>query len=183
MQERLIGVLKLDIPTYEEIEHDESAMSQAMIIVGAVAVLGAIGAGLSSGEGGGIAGALTSLFGSFLGWWIGAWVTYKVGMSLFQGQAEATHQEMLRVLGFAQLPMALSVFAFIPVIGGLAGLVGAIWSLCTYFVAVRQGLDISNMQTVVTIIAVMLVYFLVIFGLSMAFGLLAVMLGLGMAGG
>ena len=172
MKERLIGVLKLDIPTYEEIEHDESAMSQAIMIVGAVAVLSAIGTGLSTGEGGGVAGAMTALFGAFLGWWIGAWVTYKVGMSLFQGQAEATHQEMLRVLGFAQLPMALGVLAFIPIVGGIAGLVGGIWSLCTYFIAVRQGLDISNMQTVVTIIAVALVYFAVIFGLTLAFGLL-----------
>ncbi|MGE3728715.1 MAG: YIP1 family protein [Candidatus Sericytochromatia bacterium] len=178
MMQRLIGILKFDIPTYEEIEHDESAMTQAMAVVGVVAVLGAIGTGLSSGQGGGLVGAGASLLGALIGWWVGAWVTYKVGTGLFKGQADATHQEMLRVLGFAQAPMALGVLTFIPGVGAIAGLVGGIWSLCTYFIAVRQGLDISNFQTVITILVMMVVYGVIIFGLAMAFAALAVMLGL-----
>lgn len=178
MMQRLIGILKLDIPTYEEVEHDESAMSQAMAVVGVVAVLGAIGAGLNSGQGGGLVGAGVALLGSLIGWWIGSWVTYKVGTSLFKGQADATHQEMLRVLGFAQAPMALSVFSFIPGVGPMISLVGSIWSLCTYFIAVRQGLDISNFQTVITIVVMVVVYMTIIFGLAMGIGALALTLGL-----
>lgn len=182
MMERLIGILKLDIDTYEEVEHDESAMSQALTVVGVVAVLGAIGTGLSSGDGGGLVGAISSLLGALIGWWVGAWVTYKVGTSLFKGQADATHQEMLRVLGFAQAPMALGVFAFIPVVGPILGVVGWVWSLCTYFIAVRQGLDISNLQTVITILVMMAVYFAIIFGLAMGIAAVALMLGLAVAG-
>ena len=177
MQERIIGVLKLDAATYEEIEHDEGALAQALKIVIAVAVLSAIGQAFTP-DGKGFVGALASMIGSVIGWWIGAWVAYKVGTSLFKGDAEATHGEMLRVLGFAELPMALSVLAPIPGVGPLAGLVGGIWSLCTYFVALRQGLDISNFQTVITILAMMFVYAFVIFSLAFVIAIPMAMLGL-----
>jgi hypothetical protein len=183
MQERLIGILKLDVDTYEEIEHDQEATQQAFMVVVGVAVLGAMGQGLSGGASiGGLFGAAVALLLGVIGWWTGAWVTYKVGTSLFQGDADATLPEMLRVLGFAQAPMALGVLAPIPVLGPLASFVGGIWSLCTYFVAVRQGLDISNMQTVITILVILAVYIAIAMGLALAGGMLIAMLGLSIAG-
>ncbi|MCP4421692.1 MAG: hypothetical protein GY805_34195, partial [Chloroflexi bacterium] len=47
MFERIIGVLKLDVNTYEEIEADESATSQAAIVVVVAAILSGIGTGIA----------------------------------------------------------------------------------------------------------------------------------------
>ena len=60
--------------------------------------------------------------------------------------------EMLRVLGFAQAPQLLTVFSFIPCLGVIIALAAAIWSLIAGFIAIRQGLDIDNMQTAITVI-------------------------------
>lgn len=168
MLDRIIGVMKLDVNTYEEIEHDESALSQAAIIVAVVALISAIGAaatasfagnaleGLSQLEGFGdvaipglaaatnpVSAFVNTLVNSLVTWVVWAYVTYFVGTRLFDGVA--TPQEMLRVLGFARAPAALS---FIPCLGFFA----VIWSLVCGFIAVRQGLDLDNMKAALSII-------------------------------
>ncbi len=40
MINRIIGVLKLDSATFEEIEHDQTATTQAAMVVLAVAIMG-----------------------------------------------------------------------------------------------------------------------------------------------
>jgi len=42
--DRAIGIVKLDDATYESIEHDQSATTQAAVVVGIAAVAGGIGA-------------------------------------------------------------------------------------------------------------------------------------------
>ena len=59
---RAMGVLQLNDATYEEIEHDQAATTQAAIIVAVAALAGAIG-GLDDGGSGFIAG----LVGGFVG--------------------------------------------------------------------------------------------------------------------
>jgi hypothetical protein len=154
MYERLSGVFRLNANTFEEIEHDESATSQAAIIVAVVALLGALGSGFlaSTGQGNFLTSFLSTLVWTFLGWIIWSVVTYFVGTTFFRGQA--TIGEMMRVIGFAFAPQVLSI---IPCIGGL---VGAIWSLIAGFVAVRQGLDLDDLKAALTIIIGFLVYFL-----------------------
>ncbi len=39
----MIGAAMLDVSVYEEVEHDQTATTQAAIVVGIVAVCGAIG--------------------------------------------------------------------------------------------------------------------------------------------
>jgi hypothetical protein len=48
MLERLMGVFMLNANTFEEIEHDQTATSQAAIIVAAVAILSGIGSGIGA---------------------------------------------------------------------------------------------------------------------------------------
>jgi hypothetical protein len=154
MFERIAGVFRLNSNTFEEIEHDESATSQAAIIVAIVALLGALGSGFfaSVGDGNFVSSFISTLVWTFLGWIIWSVVTYFVGTTFFGGQA--TVGEMMRVIGFAFAPQVLSI---IPCIGGL---VGAIWSLIAGFVAVRQGLDLDDLKAALTIIIGFLVYFL-----------------------
>lgn len=145
MIERIIGVLKLDVATYEEIEHDPNALTQAAIVVAVVAFLSAIGSGIAStmGSGSFIMSFIATLIWTFIGWLIWAALTYFIGTTMFNGKADIN--EMLRVIGFAYAPQVLGL---IPCLG----LVGLIWSLVTGFVAVRQGLDLDNTQTAITVV-------------------------------
>ena len=164
--ERIIGVFKLDVNTFEEIEHDPNATVQAAIVVAIVALLGAIGAAIGAvfGDGSVIGGAIGALVWAFVGWGIWSVVTYFVGTALFKG--EATIEEMLRVIGFAYAPQFLAV---IPCCGWIVGMV---WSAVAGFIAIRQGLDLDNTNACLTIIVGFVVYvigfaFLNLLGLGM----------------
>lgn len=157
--QRVIGVLKLDVNTYEEIEADQSATTQAALVVAIVAILGGLLAGGASAIfGGNFLGVfIRQLLTAFIGWFIWSYVTFYVGTSFFKGKS--TPQEMLRVLGFAQAP---AILAIIPVCGPF---VGWIWTLACSFIAIRQGLDLDNtkalLTAIVAFIAVIIVYFII----------------------
>lgn len=155
MINRVIGVLKLDVATYEEIEADENATSQAAIVVAVVAVVGGIiGGGISALLGGSFIGSfLSTLLTAFISWFLWSAVTYFVGTSFFGGKA--TMGEMLRVLGFAQAP---GILAIIPICGSFVGL---IWTLACTFIAIRQGLDLDNTKAILTAVVGFIVVFLV----------------------
>jgi hypothetical protein len=144
MFNRIIGVFKLDVSTFEEIEHDESATSQAALVVALVALLSGVGSGLSAqiGNGDFLKSFLFTLVWAFVGWFLWSAVSFFVGTSLFGGKA--TMSEMLRVIGYAQAPQLLAI---VPCIGGL---VGAIWALIAGFIAIRQGLDLDNTKAFLT---------------------------------
>lgn len=146
MFERIIGVFKLDVNTFEEIEHDSAATMQAVIVVAVVAILAGLGSLFGSMVSGtnGFGGFIGTLIWTFVGWAIWAVVTYFVGTTFFGGKA--TIEEMLRVLGFAYAPQLLSI---IPCIGAF---IGMIWSLIAGFIAVRQGLDLDNTKALITIV-------------------------------
>lgn len=173
LMERAVGVLKLDIPTYEEIEHDDQAIGQAAMIVAVAGLVSGIVRAVSNGTP--IYLGAGTIFGSLLSWYISSWVVYKVGTGLFK--ADATHREMLNVMGFAQLPGLLGICALIPGIGWLGALVGFFWVLTTHFIAVRQGLDVNNFQTVITLLVVFLIYALIFAAIFAGFAMLLLAIG------
>jgi hypothetical protein len=97
-----------------------------------------------------VGAALNGFVGAFVRWLLWSILTYLIGTNLFKGQA--TIGEMLRVLGFAQAPQLLSILSFIPCLGAIIAIAAAIWSLVAGFIAVRQGLDLDNMQTAITVV-------------------------------
>ena len=131
MLERIKGVFKLDVATFEEIEADENATSQAAIVVLIVAVIGAIGSGIGASYTGGSVsnGMFASVINTFTGWILWSAVTFFVGTKLFGGSSELG--QMLRVIGFAYAPQLLGI---IPCLGAV---VGFFWSIAAGFVAVR----------------------------------------------
>lgn len=183
MIERILAVFKLDRAVFAEVEHDESATIQAAIIVAIVAALSVVGSIiqmlLTVVRGGNLRiGALllsiiVTFLVAFINWVVWSAVTYLVGTQLFKGQA--TLSEMLRVIGFAYAPRMLQI---IPCIGGI---VGAIWSLIASYFAIKEGLDLDDTGTIVTII----VGWLVTVFISFLVGLLGVggAVGLGALGG
>ncbi len=145
MLDRILGVFRLNPATFEEIENDPSATSQAAIVVAIVALLSALGSGIAGiGSGRFISGFFGTLVWTFIAWIIWSAVSWFVGTSLFGGKA--TLSEMMRVIGFAYAPQALGI---IPCIGGI---IGGIWSLIASFIAIRQGLDLDNMKTLLTVL-------------------------------
>lgn len=152
MIQRILGVLKLDVSTFEAIETDTNATSQAAIVVAIVALLSGVGSGIQASmqDANFIAAFFMSLVWAFIGWGLWSWVTWFVGTKLFNGKA--TVDEMLRVIGFAYSPQFLSI---IPCVGGV---IGGIWSLVAGFIAIRQGLDLDNTKAFCTIVIGFLIY-------------------------
>lgn len=146
MFNRIMGVFRLDTNTFEAIESDSSATSQAAIIVAIVALLASLGSGFGSIIGGGnfLTSFFTTLVWTFVGWLLWSVVSYFVGTTFFGGKA--TLNEMIRVIGFAYAPQFLSI---IPCVGWV---IGGIWSLIAGFIAIRQGLDLDNVKAALTVL-------------------------------
>ena len=144
---RLVGALKGDIATFEEVEHDESATVQAAAIVAVSAVL----AGLGGAVGNVITGGGASFFGIFivgivstmLSWVALAAILNFVGVRFFN--AESTFGEMLRVTGFAAVVTWLAIIPFL-------GLLSLLWYLYVLFKAIRAGLDLPTVPTLMVIV-------------------------------
>jgi hypothetical protein len=145
MFENIIGVFKLDIPTFERIEKDTTQTGPAALIVIVVALLSGLGNGFFNtfSDRPFFNGFIGALIAVLLGWLLWSFLTWFVGTRLFNGQADLG--EMLRVIGYAYVPQVLSI---IPCVGGIIGL---IWTIAAGFVAIRQGLDLDNTKTLLTI--------------------------------
>lgn len=166
MINRIMGVLKLDANTFEEIENDQSATMQAAIIVLVVALITGLGSGLLAEDF--LSGFLAAAVSAIVGWLVWSAATYFVGTALFGGKA--TMGEMLRVLGYAQAPQILS---FIPCVG----LITWIWSLAAGFIAVRQGLDLDNVKAFLTIVVGFILVLVINFVLGLIFGVAGMGIG------
>jgi len=164
LMDRIIGVFKLDIATFEEIEADQSATGQAALVVLVIALIGGIGSALGASfmETSFLSSFISSVIATFVGWLVWSFITYFVGTSLFGGKADMG--EMMRVLGFAYAPQILAI---IPCIGWI---VGMIWSLVAGFIAVRQGLDLDNTKAFLTIIVGFVAIVLISAVVGMVFG-------------
>jgi hypothetical protein len=135
---RLKGVLILDVRTYEEIEADTSATTQALLVV----VVASVAAGLGAGVRLGVTGLLRETLGALIGWVMWAAVSWFIGSRLLpEPQTRTNMGELLRVIGFAYAPNLFGFFAFIPVLGRVVSTVVAFWLLAATIVAVRQALD------------------------------------------
>lgn len=148
--DRMVGAAFLNVDTYEDVEHDDTATGQAAAVVAMVAVATAIG-GWNFGVTAVVGGAVTAL----LKWLIWAGITFFVGTKLFGGTA--TWGELLRTLGFAQAPGILAVLAIVPMLGWVVLLVVSLWVAVAAFIAIRQALDISNGKTFLTVLVAFLV--------------------------
>jgi hypothetical protein len=171
--ERMQGAAMLNIPTYEEVEHDRTATGQAAMVVAIAAVAQAIGS--ARGGGGGIIGAL---IGQIIGWAIWAGLTYLVGTKLFGGTAD--WGELLRTLGFSQAPGVLYALGFIPGLGSLIRFAVGIWVAVAGVIAVRQALDITTGKAVATVLISIAILIIPVILLG---GVFAAALGGAMGGG
>ena len=169
--DRVVGVLRLDVPTYEAIEHDRRATQEAALVVATVAVASGIG-GLDEGFGGFIAG----IIGALASWLIFSGFAYFFGKQIFGTPTTQTSiEQVLRTVGYARAPGLLNIFGFIPVLGVIIAFVAGIWGIITVIYAIRQALDFSTGRAIITgiIAAIAAAIVLAILGLIFGIGALA----------
>jgi hypothetical protein len=182
MFNRVTRAAMLDVNLYEEVEADTSLNQEALIVVVLVSIAGGIGSFVASLLNQDIGAALVSLLVTIVlgvvSYYIWSYITYFVGTKLFNGTADPG--ELLRTLGYASGPRALGLLSFIPCVGGLAGLVGAIWALVTSVIAVRQALDFDTTKAVLTSVIGWVIALAISMIVGVVFGIGA--LGLGALG-
>ena len=182
MINRMIRASMLDVDFYEEVEADTSLTQEALMVVILVSIAGGISAFLGGVIGGSIVGAFVGLIVlviiGIINYYIWAYVTYFVGTNLFQGTADVG--EMLRTLGYASSPRVLGILGFIPCVGWLIALAGAIWALVAAIVAVRQALDFDD--TIHAIITVIIGWVIILIIQFVLFAIFGAAFGIGAAG-
>jgi len=140
--ERMIGAAKLDVHTYEEVEADATATTQAMAVV----VLSSLAQGIAGlTQGGGGFGFVAGAMGALIGWFIWAFLVYIIGTKIIpEPQTRSNLGELLRTTGFSASPGLLRVLGVIPLLGGLIMVAVSIWMLIAMIIAVRQALDYQS---------------------------------------
>ena len=141
LPERMIGAMKADVKTFEEIEHDPNALGQAVAVIVIAALASLIGNMFRYGFGGGFTGLLATLIG------YGVWTVIVVllGTKVMPEPAtKADFAEGFRVIGFAASPGVFNLLAIIPILGYLIGWAISIWMLVVMVIAVRTVLDYTS---------------------------------------
>jgi hypothetical protein len=177
---RVIRAARLDRTLYEEVESDTSLTQEALIVVVIAALLSGIGSFLGAviGDptiGQAFLGMITGIVVSVVGYYIWAFVTYFIGTRLLEGTAD--YGELQRTLGYAFAPTALGLLGFIPCVGWVFSVLGALWTLVCGVIAIREALDFDIGKAVLTVIIGWIIYMVVIGIVAAAVGIGAVGLG------
>jgi hypothetical protein len=171
--ERVKGVLRLQTAAFEEIEQSRSATLGAFVVVVVVAIAAAIG-GLGDDGSDGIFSAVS---GAVVGWIVFSALCYVIGTRFVASpETNATWGELLRVLGFAEAPNALALFAFIPLFGGLVAAIGSIWALLAAILGIKQALEIPYPRAAIVAVLAWLVRLALQILIALIFGVTALVL-------
>lgn len=182
MVNRVIKAAMLDVEFFRKAELDTTLTQEALMVVIIVSLIGSIGSfigGVISGDfGAALLALIVALVTGIVTYYIWAYVTYFVGTQLFNADVDAG--ELLRVLGYASGPRALSILSFIPCVGWLVALAGGIWSLVAGFIGVREALDLDTTKTLITVVIGWVIVLIITAAVTAVLGVGAV--GLGAAG-
>ncbi|HXG55214.1 MAG TPA: YIP1 family protein [Vicinamibacterales bacterium] len=161
LAERMVGAMKADVKTFQEIEADPSALSQAVTVIVIAGVASLVGNIFRAGITAGIIGLVTSLIGYAL--WTVAIVL--IGTKVMPEPAtKADFAEGFRVIGFTASPGVFNVLAIVPFIGPLIQFIVAIWMLVIGVIAVREVLDYSNTgRAIIVCLIALFIYMVVMF--------------------
>jgi len=163
--DRVVGALKLDANTFEDIERDPSAMGQAIGIIALAALAGNLGQIWRLGFGVMLIGVCSSLIGYVL-WSVVVWLA---GTKLMPDPAtKADFPETFRTVAFAASPGLLGVVSIVPFLGWFVMLlltpIILIWSMAAMVVAVRSVLDYSETFKAVIVVLIGFVVYLFVWG-------------------
>ena len=149
--ERVVGAMRLDAHTFEEVERDPTAMGQA---VGVIA-LAAVSIGLGNLYYGGISGILGKVVAALIAYVLWAVLVWVVGTKVMPDPTtKADFSETFRVLGFAAAPGLLGVVTVIPILGWLLLFLIWLWQVAAMVVAVQAVLDYSTLGKAVVVVVI-----------------------------
>ena len=160
---RMIGAMQADVKTFEEIEADPNAMTQAITVIVIAGVAALIGNIFRAG----VVGGVVSMVLSLMSYALFSFLVFLVGTKMMpEPTTKADFNETFRTVGFAAAPGVFSVLAIIPFLGPFISFLIAIWSLVIGVIAVRAVLDYSNTGRAIVVcllafIACMIVWFIV----------------------
>ena len=147
ISDRMLGALRLDVGTYEEVEKDKTATGQAAFIVVASSFVAAAGNALL--RGGEANAGFTVAIVELVGWALYAWIAFFVGTKIIPGKdTKSDWGEVARTLGFANTPRFLLIFVALPGFTGLVRSVVSLWILVATVVALQSALDVSTGRAV-----------------------------------
>jgi hypothetical protein len=161
LTERMVGAMKADVKTFQEIEADPNAMGQAITVIVIAGVASLIGNIFRSGLGGGIMALIVSL----IGYAIWSLMIVLIGTKIMpEPTTKADFAEGFRVIGFTAAPGVFNVLAIIPFLGPLISFFISIWMLVIGVIAVREVLDYSNTgRAIVVCVIAFIIYLCVVF--------------------
>ena len=143
MIKRIIGVLTLNVNTYEEIEADKNATIQSFSIVVLSSIVTAII--LKPDTGFSLPNFISAIIIGIFLWGLWALVTMFVGTKLLPTQETSSNWgELARTTGYAQAPKLFSIFALIPILTTIVLFIVGVWNLITMIIAIRQALDYTS---------------------------------------
>ena len=132
--ERVVGAMRLDANTFEEIERDPTAIGQAVGVI----VLSAVSTGLGNMFRGGVSGILGQVLIALIGYAVWAVLVWIIGTKVMPDpDTKADFAETFRVIGFAAAPGILGIVSIVPLLGYLVLLVLWLWQLAAMVVAVK----------------------------------------------
>src|SRR6476661_10316770 len=124
LADRMIGAMKADVKTFQEIEADPTAIGQAVTVILLAALASWIGHIWSMG----IIGGIFMLVANLCGYALWALLVVLIGTRLMpEPTTKADFNEGFRVVGFTAAPGIFSVLAIIPFLGPLISLVVWVW--------------------------------------------------------
>ena len=170
LPERMIGAMKGDARTFQEIEADPNALSQAVMVIVIAGVAALIGNIFRAGVMWGVATLILSLVG-YAFWTV---MVVLIGTKLLpEPTTKADFAEGFRVIGFTASPGVFNILAIIPFLGPVISILISIWMLIIGVIAVREVLDYSNigraiLVCVIAFVIYMILYFVILVPLFMA---------------
>ena len=159
--DRMLGALRLDDATYEQIEADPKATGEAAFVVVGSSLVAAAGYALRLG--GEVNAGLLGAIGELIGWGVYAWLAWLVGTKLIPGpNTKSTWSEVARTLGYATTPRFFLILVAIPGVLGFVRLAVALWIVAATVVALRSALDCGTGRAIVVAVLSAVVQFLVV---------------------
>jgi hypothetical protein len=155
LADKMIRAAKLDVQLYEEVEKDAEATKEALLVV----LIGAICSGIGSIGVLGAKGIIAGLISAVIGWFLWSVVIFLIGVKILKHTSDMG--ELLRCLGFAYSPNALSILGVIPIIGSIIRFVVFIWVLVAFIVAVRQALDCGTGRAILVSVLGFIVFLII----------------------
>jgi len=136
--QRSINIAKLHVPTFEEVEADDSSTPEAAAVLVASAIVGSLGNFFL----GGFWGFVAMVIATIGGWYVWAWVSAFIAERVFNVKTTDLG-EMLRVIGYGSAPRAIGLLP-------LMGFIATIWTLISLVIGIRAAGEMTTAGAIVT---------------------------------